>query len=224
VKLCAIYLDGGQPIRSDSSARELDTRQIFLRESLKSPVGSSQILITNNQKLVLESSGVLAAQSNIEIINPIQETAGAIASALLAYDRIEDSAAVAVVPTNSLVAHEKLLGFMQEMSDAEHDAGVLLVESQNPNFSYVRMIDTKIIEFVEKEIVGNLATTGVFFFRTKQVLLECARWAFVNNQSTNNRYYVAPSLNHLLTSGRSIGYQVLAESEYKHATWSTEKD
>jgi dTDP-glucose pyrophosphorylase len=167
---------------------------------------------------------VLAAQSNIEIINPIQETAGAIASALLAYDRIEDSAAVAVVPTNSLVAHEKLLGFMQEMSDAEHDAGVLLVESQNPNFSYVRMIDTKIIEFVEKEIVGNLATTGVFFFRTKQVLLECARWAFVNNQSTNNRYYVAPSLNHLLTSGRSIGYQVLAESEYKHATWSTEKD
>ena len=223
MKICAIYLDGGQPISSDFEVRQSDTRQIFLTKALDSPVGSSQILITNNQKLALETLGVLASQAKIEIINPVQETAGAIASALLAYDQIDDSTAVVLLPTNSLVAHERLLGFVQAMTASEHEAGVLLVESQNPNFSYVRMIDTKIIEFVEKEVVGNLATTGVFFFRTKQVLLECARWAFVNNQSTNNKYYVAPSLNHFLTSGRSIGYQVLAESEYKHATWSTEE-
>jgi dTDP-glucose pyrophosphorylase len=166
---------------------------------------------------------VLPRHSTIKIVNPNQKTAGAIASALLPYDRIDDCDAIALVPTNSLVAHGSLLEFMQAMLSSEHDAGVLLVESQNPNFSYVRMFEGKIIEFVEKKVVGNFATTGVFFFRNKDVLLNCARWALVNNQSTNNQYYVAPSLNYLLTSGRSIGYQVLTMDQYQHSSFPTEK-
>jgi dTDP-glucose pyrophosphorylase len=223
MKLSAIYLDGSESIQTGFDGKGLDNRLIFLKTALASPVGTSQFLVTNNQQLMLENLGLLPAQSNIEIVNPCQKTAGAIASALLPYDRIEDSSAIALVPTNSLVAHDSLLEFMQAMLSSEHDAGVLLVESQNPNFSYVRMFEGKIIEFVEKKVVGNFATTGVFFFRNKDVLLNCARWALVNNQSTNSQYYVAPSLNYLLTSGRSIGYQVLTLDQYQHSSFPTEK-
>jgi dTDP-glucose pyrophosphorylase len=223
MKLSAIYLDGSESIQTDSHEKGLDSRQIFLKTALASPVGTSQFLVTNNQRLILENLGLVPAESSIEIVNPDQKTAGAIASALLPYDRIDDSSAIALVPTNSLVAHDSLLEFMQAMLSSEHDAGVLLVESQNPNFSYVRMFEGKIIEFVEKKVVGNFATTGVFFFRNKDVLLNCARWALVNNQSTNNQYYVAPSLNYLLTSGRSIGYQVLTLDQYQHSSFPTEK-
>jgi hypothetical protein len=201
----------------------LDERQIFLKRTLGQPVGSSQFLVTNNQKSTLEVLGILPLKSQIEVINPIHVTAGAIASALLPYDRIDDSSAIALLPTNSLVAHNNLTEFLQGMLNSDHEAGVLLVESSNPNFSYVRMFESKIIEFVEKRVVGIYATTGVFFFRDKKILLDCARWAFVNNQTTNTQYYVAPSLNHILTSGRSIGYQVLAPSQYQHSSWTTEK-
>lgn len=221
--LSAIYLDGSESIQTDSDGKALDSRQIFLKAALASPVGTSQFLVTNNQRFLLENLGLLPGDSKIEIVNPDQKTSGAIASALLPYDRIDDSSAIALVPTNSLVAHDSLLEFMQAMLSSEHDAGVLLVESQNPNFSYVRMFEGKIIEFVEKKVVGNFATTGVFFFRNKDVLLNCARWALVNNQSTNNHYYVAPSLNYLLTSGRSIGYRVLTLDQYQHSSFSTEK-
>ena len=223
MNLCAIYLGGSQPIQKDSSGKNLDQRQIFLKKVLEHPLGSSQFLISNKEKVVLETEGILPIPSQIEIINPNHVTAGAIASALLPYDRIDDACAIALLPTNSLVANENLSSFMDEMLNSEYDAGVLLVESDNPNFSYVRMFDSKIIEFVEKKVVGNFATTGVFFFRKKGVLLECARWAFVNNQTTNNQYYVAPSLNHILTSGGSIGYQVLAPTQYQHSAWTSTK-
>jgi len=223
MNLCAIYLDGSQPIQKDSSGKNLDQRQIFLKKVLEHPLGSSQFLISKKEKVALETEGILPIQSQIEIINPNHVTAGAIASALLPYDRIDDASAIALLPTNSLVPNENLSSFMDEMLNSGYDAGVLLVESDNPNFSYVRMFDSKIIEFVEKKVVGNLATTGVFFFRNKGVLLECARWAFVNNQTTNNQYYVAPSLNHILTSGGSIGYQVLAPTQYQHSAWNTTK-
>ncbi len=223
MKLSAIYLDGSESIRTDSDRKGLDNRQIFLKTALASPVGTSQFLVTNNQRFLLENLGLLPGESKIEIVKPDQKTAGAIASALLPYDRIDDSSAIALVPTNSLVAHDSLLEFMQAMLSSENDAGVLLVESQNPNFSYVRMFEGKIIEFVEKRVVGNFATTGVFFFRNRDVLLNCARWALVNNQTTNNQYYVAPSLNYLLTSGRTIGYQVLTMDQYQHSSFPTEK-
>jgi dTDP-glucose pyrophosphorylase len=223
MKLSAIYLDGSESIQTGFDGKGLDNRLIFLKTALASPVGTSQFLVTNNQQLMLENLGLLQAQSDIEIVNPGRKTAGAIASALLPYDRILDSSAIALVPTNSLVAHDRLLEFMQAMLSSDHDAGVLLVESQNPNFSYVRMFEGKIIEFVEKKVVGNFATTGVFYFRNKDVLLNCARWALVNNQSTNNQYYVAPSLNYLLTSGRSIGYQVLTLDQYQHSSFPTKK-
>jgi hypothetical protein len=223
MKLSAIYLDGSESIQMDSDGKGLDNRQIFLKAALASPVGTSQFLVTNNQRFMLENLGLLPTLSSVEIVNPGQRTAGAIASALLPYDRMDDSAAIALIPTNSLVAHDNLLEFMQEMLSSEHDAGVLLVESQNPNFSYVRMFEGRIIEFVEKKVVGNFATTGVYFFRNKNSLLNCARWALVNNQSTNNQYYVAPSLNYLLTSGRSIGYQVLTMDQYQHSSFPTEK-
>jgi dTDP-glucose pyrophosphorylase len=223
MKLSAIYLDGSESIQAGFDGKGLDNRLVFLKTAMATPVGTSQFLVTNNQQLLLENLSLLPVQSNIEIVNPSQKTAGAIASALLPYDRIDDSSAIALVPTNSLVAHDSLLEFMQAMLSSEHDAGVLLVESQNPNFSYVRMLEGKIIEFVEKKVVGSFATTGVFFFRNKDVLLNCARWALVNNQSTNNQYYVAPSLNYLLTSGRSIGYQVLTLDQYQHSSFSTKK-
>jgi dTDP-glucose pyrophosphorylase len=223
MKLSAIYLDGSESIQTDSDGKALDSRQIFLKAALASPVGTSQFLVTNNQRFLLENLGLLPTHSRVEIVNPGQRTAGAIASALLPYDRIDDSSAIALVPTNSLVAHDSLLEFMQAMLSSENDAGVLLVESQNPNFSYVRMFEGKIIEFVEKRVIGNFATTGVFFFRNRDVLLNCARWALVNNQTTNNQYYVAPSLNYLLTSGRTIGYQVLTMDQYQHSSFPTEK-
>jgi len=223
MKLSAIYLDGSESIQTNSDGKALDSRQIFLKAALASPVGTSQFLVTNNQRFLLENLGLLPGESKIEIVKPDQKTAGAIASALLPYDRIDDSSAIALVPTNSLVAHDSLLEFMQAMLSSENDAGVLLVESQNPNFSYVRMFEGKIIEFVEKRVVGNFATTGVFFFRNRDVLLNCARWALVNNQTTNNQYYVAPSLNYLLTSGRTIGYQVLTMDQYQHSSFPTEK-
>jgi hypothetical protein len=218
-----IYLDGGDSSQLDTSSTNLSERQIFLKEVLSHQIASTSFLVTNNQRESLLRNGILPADSKIQIFNPLGKTLGAIASALLPYDYLEDSTPMALLPTNSLADKDCITDFFKMMLESDHDAGVLLVESDNPNFSYVRTFDSKIIEFVEKRVVGNLATTGVFFFRNKQTLLNCASWSFVNNQTTNGQYFVAPSLNHILTSGGSIGYQILKPSQYQHFSWDLQK-
>jgi hypothetical protein len=70
---------------------------------------------------------------------------------------------------------------------------------------------------VEKRVVGDLATTGIFFFRDRGILVESAKWSFVNNQTTNSNFYIAPCLNYAISKGLDIGYHVAEDKEYVHA-------
>ena len=83
--------------------------------------------------------------------------------------------------------------------------------------SYIRVHDGKVIEVIEKNVVGDLATTGIFFFRTRDILLDSAKWAFVNNQTTNSSFYIAPCLNYAISKGLEIGYHVAEDKDYVHA-------
>lgn len=216
----AIYLDGSQLHNKHSDFLQSKDRVAQLRRSLRNNLEYKQVLVTSWLKSELINKGVLPLDSSVEVINPYGPTAGAIASALLAYDSLDSQSNLLLIPTNSFVKTNLLENFVQKMISSKSLAGVLLVKSENPHFSYVRMFENRIIEFVEKKVVGNLATTGIFYFRNKDDLLNCGRWAFVNNQVTENQYYVAPSLNQILTSGGLVDYEILNSNDYEHLIWN----
>jgi len=213
-----VFLDGSPALQEDSDIKSLQ-RINLLRAAIASLRGQYNFLISNSNSRLLHSANILQSGDAVEVITPTGPTRGALASALLPIDLLNDSDPIVLVPTNSVTDSKSLEVFLKSMSDSRVAAGIMLIDSTDPHYSYARVYEGKVIEIIEKVIVGNLATTGVYFFRDKQVLKECARWAFVNNQSTDNKFYIAPSLNYVLSAGDEIGYQIVDSSNYRHLTW-----
>jgi len=213
-----VFLDG-LPGLEDNSDKETAQRIDFLRSAISSIRGRFNFLVSNSRLGQLHSAGILQSVDAVKVINPNGATRGALASALLSIDLLNDSDPIVLVPTNSVTSHESLEGFLEKMRSSRVAAGIMLINSSDPHYSYARVYEGRVIEIIEKVIVGNLATTGVYYFRDKQTLMECARWSFVNNQSTDNKFYIAPSLNYVLSVGDEIGYQIVDSSSYRHLKW-----
>jgi dTDP-glucose pyrophosphorylase len=214
----AIFLDGA-PAILDEMEKGYAKRIKFLQSSIASIQSGRKILVSNTGQGQLAKAGVTQNSNELEVVTPNGPTRGALASALLAIDLLSEPDPIVLFPTNSITNFDVVGAFLRKMQESKVAAGIMLIESNNPHFSYARVHEGKVIEIIEKIIVGNLATTGVFYFRDKSVLKECSRWAFVNNQSTDGKFYIAPSLNYVLSAGGEFGFQIVDSANYQHLTW-----
>lgn len=216
MKIHSIYLDGGPALTDILQNDSLLKRKELLKASLSAPVGQANFLVTRSSEDFLKNQGLIPETEAIEVITMSNPTQGALATALLPIELIAPNAPILLIPTNSVVDANALSDFVSKMIKDGVAAGALLFRSDNPNYSYARIHNNRVIEFIEKKVVGDMATAGVFYFRDKVILLECAKWAFVNSQITNSQFFVAPSLNYVLTSGQEVGFSQIDEAKYEH--------
>ena len=181
----AIFLDAApKNIGPDESKSRADDFLIHNVSDFQQP---NSILVSNRPSTELND---IESSSEITIVKPQGPTRGALATAMLAVDFMSASIPIVLIPTNSHLEKNVFFAFLEQMIQAEYSAGTMCVRSDNPRFSYIRVHGGKVIEVIEKKVVGNLATTGIFFFRTREILVESAKWAFVNNQTTNSSFYI----------------------------------
>ena len=216
MKIHVIYLDGGPVLTETNQNGSLVKRKEFLKASLSAPAGQAKFLVTRSSEASLKNQGLIPETGAIKVISISNPTQGALATALLPIELIAPKEPILLIPTNSVVDANALSDFVSKMIKDGVAAGALLFRSDNPDFSYARIHNNRVIEFIEKKVVGDMATTGVFYFRDKVLVLECAKWAFVNSQITNSQFFVAPSLNYVLTSGQEVGFSQIDEAKYEH--------
>jgi len=216
MKIHAIYLDGGPALTDTLQNDSLLKRKELLKASLSAPAGNANFLVTRSSEDSLKNQGLIPEAQAIEVITMSNPTQGALATALLPIELIATNEPVLLIPTNSVVDAKALSDFVSKMIKDGVAAGALLFRSDNPDYSYARIHNNRVIEFIEKKVVGDMATTGLFYFRDKAILLESAKWAFVNSQITNSQFFVAPSLNYVLTSGQEVGFSQIDEAKYEH--------
>ena len=208
----AIFLDAApKNIESDASKSFADD---FLIHNVRDFQQPNSVLVSNRPPSELND---IDFSNEIVIVKPQGPTRGALATAMLTVDFMSADNPIVLIPTNSHLKKSVFFAFLEQMIQAEYSAGTMCVRSDNPRFSYIRVHDGKVIEVIEKKVVGNLATTGIFFFRTREILVESAQWAFVNNQTTNSSFYIAPCLNYAIGKGLEIGYHVAEDKDYVHA-------
>ncbi len=208
-----IFIDAAPRIKESNDSKSLTND--FLVQNVKDFQQPNSILVTNRPTSELNSLGVA---NGMTIAKPQGLTRGALATALLTVDFMSTDEAIVLVPTNSHLKKEVFFDFIDQMIKDKKSAGTMCVRSRNPLFSYIRVFNEKVIEVVEKRVVGDLATTGIFFFRDREILVESAKWSFVNNQTTNLNFYIAPCLNYAISKGLDIGYHVAEDEEYVHAS------
>lgn len=79
-------------------------------------------------------------------------------------------------------------------------------ENQDPKWSYVETKGNSVSRLVEKEPVSNLATTGVYYFKSADLALESFQKMQKLKQTTNNEYYVGPLYNSLISRGLEVTF------------------
>jgi NDP-sugar pyrophosphorylase family protein len=112
------------------------------------------------------------------------------------------------------------------------DAGAIVFSGfhphtiRRPKFGYVKAdSDNRIIEFREKDSFSNdplkeNASSGIYSFKSKGVLLESIDLQLVNRAQVNGEYYLSLAINELVKSGKSASITFVD----CFACWGTPED
>ncbi len=150
----------------------------------------------------------------------IGETKGALISALIAIRNCDLDLPIFITPGDSLVNEEKYKQFNNQSLQSKSEISLMVFESQNARYSYVRMLDDKLVEVCEKKVISSKATAGIFYFKTAHLFIECAEWAILNDVRTNGLFFLAPALNYAVVKGLNPTlFQINEKDYYRFSTY-----
>jgi len=197
-------------INQDSiSNRNQNINEISLEINLSNHGSNLKNIVVKNRNENLN----LKNKKPLEFIELLKPTKGALISLSFALDKIPENLPVLVIPTNSWVNFDSEK-FVNEMSNSGNEIGIVCFKSNNSKFSFLRKRGEQVLEFKEKEIISDLATTGIVYFANKIAISNCIEWCLLNNIHKNGIYYLVPSLNYFVCQDAKIGITEIESSKY----------
>jgi hypothetical protein len=170
---------------------------------------------SNLLNIIVSEKSFSEVKSNkvIKYIKISNSTKGALLSLSFALDLIPENIPVLVIPSNSYVDFSTT-DFINKMNNMNNALGVVVFKSTNTKYSYLRFKSSNVIEFREKELIGDLATSGVFYFKNRSEIASCTEWCLLNNVHKNGNFYLAPSLNYFICNNSNIGVFEISAEKY----------
>src|SRR5258708_456117 len=131
-------------------------------------------------------------------------TEGAACTVLLARKFIDSNDPLMIANSDQLVELE--INDYLAAADAGGVGGLIMTFwSDHPKWSYCRMRpDGTVGEVVEKQVVSNEATVGIYNFRAGRDYVRAAEAMIAANLRVNNEFYVAPTYNQIIAEGAKI--------------------
>ena len=165
-----------------------------------------------------ENAKIKLSQNQIKRVL-IGNTKGALISALIAIRDCDLNLPIFITPGDALITEANYKSFCSQSLQSKSEISLMVFDSQNPNFSYIRMKDEKLVEVCEKKVISSKATAGIFYFNTAHLFIECAEWAIMNNVRTNGLFFLAPALNYAVVKGLNPTlFQIDEKDYYRFAT------
>lgn len=108
--------------------------------------------------------------------------------------------------------------FLADMADRNLDASIMTMTSSDPKWSFVGFDAAGAVEqVVEKVVISNEATVGIYAFARGRDFVECARRMIEKDLKSSGEFYVAPVYNELLARNGSVGtYNIGADGDGMH--------
>ncbi len=139
-----------------------------------------------------------------EIVPVRAVTEGAACTVLLAKELINNDDPLMIANSDQIV--DLNIDEYLAAGDAPDVAGLIMTFwSDHPKWSYCRLRpDGTVSEVVEKKVVSNEATVGIYNFRQGRDYVRAAETMIARNLRVNNEFYVAPTYNQLIEEGAKI--------------------
>lgn len=144
---------------------------------------------------------VLAPEADIVALQG--DTGGSACTALYAACKLQQDIPLLVISTNEIVdiCYAEVL---RSFENDNADGGIMIFNSVHPRYSYIKLINSRIVEFFQQNPVSNHATTGSFWFRKTSFFVAAAKKSIFNNCVTSNQFYIALVYNQMLLDGMKI--------------------
>jgi len=152
-----------------------------------------------------------------EVVPVRTVTEGAACTVLLAREYIDNDEPMMIANSDQFVDAD-INDYLAVMDAKGMDGMIMTFWSDHPKWSYCRMgADGWVTEVVEKQVVSNEATVGIYNFRHGRDFVAAADQMIARNLRVNNEFYVAPTYNELIAAGRRVGvYDIGREYEQMH--------
>lgn len=148
----------------------------------------------------------LAYAGRDTLILPIDDvTEGAACTVLLARQWIETDAPLMIANCDQYIA-TPIDDYLRAMEDGHYEGFIMTMRADDPKWSFVRLNEQGLVtEVVEKRVVSNEATVGIYNFRRGADYVAAADRMMAAKDMTNHEYYVAPTYNYL-RNGSRVGF------------------
>lgn len=131
-------------------------------------------------------------------------TEGAACTVLLAREHIDNDEPLMIANSDQYV-ELNIDDYLAAMAREQADGLIMTFWSENPKWSYCRLDQAGWVnEVVEKKVVSNEATVGIYNFLRGRDFVRAADRMIAENLRVNNEFYVAPAYNQLIAGGQKI--------------------
>lgn len=149
-------------------------------------------------------------------------------STVISIDKVTEGAACTVLLSKELINNDEQLmiansdqwididinDYLTAMSSGV-DGLIMTMKASDPKWSFVRLDEKgKVVEVVEKRVISNEATVGVYNYLRGKDFVDAAERIIAKNIRVNNEFYVAPVYNEMIDQGKKVGiYNIGSDSK-----------
>lgn len=140
------------------------------------------------------------------VVPVAQVTQGAACTVLLARALIDDMTPLMIANCDQYI-DAGIDDYLDRMAAENLDGLIMTMSADHPKWSYVRLdAEGAIVEVVEKQVVSNEATVGIYNFARGADFVAAADAMIAADLRVNGEFYVAPTYNAMIAAGARLGY------------------
>lgn len=162
--------------------------------------------------------------SRAKVVTVEKNTGGAVCTALLGIEYINNNDELLIISANELVKldYQILIDYFRITN---FDAGVMYFRSIHPRYAYIRQNDMgTVIEVSERRPISQKAIPGVFWYARGKDFVEAAKNIIRKDAMTNNSFYISSTLNEMILADAKIGAYEIRNEQYMPLKTSRQMD
>ena len=133
-------------------------------------------------------------------------TDGAACTVLLAKDFIDNDDPLMIVNCDQYV-DVSIDDYLRAQDVPGVDGLIMTMKAHDDKWSFIELNDRdEITRLVEKEVVSDEATVGIYNFRRGRDFVAAAQSMIAKNLRINGEFYVAPAYNEMIAGGSRLAY------------------
>lgn len=131
-------------------------------------------------------------------------TTGAAATVLAAREIIATNDPLMIANSDQWIERD-IQEFLSFLAAETFDGSILTMEADDPKWSYIENSpDGSVKRVVEKEVISNMATVGIYAYRNGTDFVKFADQMIKEDFRVNGEHYVAPVYNWMIQAGHKI--------------------